>query len=198
MRVGITYDSSRKYEIYDNAKDGMDGLITVEGGKYTTSRHLGDTVVKMSLKKLGKKIEKTTTKDEYLAGSEIEDMEAFMSVVHSSYKDQFSKKTIEYVARHYGTECHNVFELAKNDKKLKEVMNNDGEILAQVIYAIKNEMSLTLDDILFRRTGMGPYGELSKKDIEKIADLAGKELGWDAKRKENEIKKINEMRTLPK
>ncbi|RPI95582.1 MAG: glycerol-3-phosphate dehydrogenase/oxidase, partial [Spirochaetales bacterium] len=32
-----TYGSSRKYEIYDNGKDGIDGLVTVEGGKYTTS-----------------------------------------------------------------------------------------------------------------------------------------------------------------
>jgi len=28
-----TYSSSRKYEIYDNKNDGIDGLVTVEGGK---------------------------------------------------------------------------------------------------------------------------------------------------------------------
>ena len=37
-----TYRSSRRYEIHDNALDGITGLLTVEGGKWTTSRRLAE------------------------------------------------------------------------------------------------------------------------------------------------------------
>lgn len=47
-----TYGASRRYEIYDNATDGLEGLITVEGGKFTTSRSLAQAAVDLVEKKL--------------------------------------------------------------------------------------------------------------------------------------------------
>ena len=73
-----TYESSRKYEIYDNAEDGFDGLITVEGGKYTTSRHLAESVMEMVEKKLNRAPKDAITDKAFLAGCEIKDMDAFM------------------------------------------------------------------------------------------------------------------------
>ncbi|TFH39210.1 MAG: FAD-dependent oxidoreductase, partial [Chrysiogenales bacterium] len=46
------YESSRKYEIHDNSSDGLEGLITIEGGKYTTSRNLAEHAMKAISKKL--------------------------------------------------------------------------------------------------------------------------------------------------
>ena len=40
------HTTTRKYEIYDHADEGLTGLITVEGGKYTTSRNLAQNVLK--------------------------------------------------------------------------------------------------------------------------------------------------------
>ena len=72
-----TYETSRKYEIYDNADDGLEGLVTVEGGKYTTSRHLAEAVLKVVEKKLERPASRSITQREYLAGCEIEDVDAF-------------------------------------------------------------------------------------------------------------------------
>ncbi len=47
------YESSRKYEIFNHSSDGLSGLITVEGGKYTTSRNLAANVMKLVCKTLG-------------------------------------------------------------------------------------------------------------------------------------------------
>ena len=51
-RTTDVYHSSRRYEIYDHAADGLEGLITVEGGKYTTSRNLAEQVMKIVEKKV--------------------------------------------------------------------------------------------------------------------------------------------------
>ena len=50
------YESSRKYEIVDHEKDGIEGFLTVEGGKYTTSRSLAEKVVDLLFLKLDRKI----------------------------------------------------------------------------------------------------------------------------------------------
>ena len=191
------YETSRKYEIYDNAEDGLEGLITVEGGKYTTSRNLAEHVVNTIAKKLKRKIAKTETHKNFLFGSEIEDMEEFVKRFKNENKG-FKPETLEYLARNYGTEATRVLDIARSDKKLAEPFNGDGEILAQVIYAIRNEMALTLKDVIFRRTGFGTLGNPGNTMIKKIADIAGKELKWSDVRKKQEIKNVMEMFQIPK
>ena len=86
------YESSRKYEIFDNTIDGFDGLITVEGGKFTTSRNLADNVMKLAMKKLKIPYKKAGTETEYLYGSEIEDIDAFIRFCKNKYS--FLPKTL--------------------------------------------------------------------------------------------------------
>lgn len=190
------YQSSRKYEIFDNSKDGIEGLLTVEGGKYTTSRNLALNVVNQACKKLGIKTVKSETDKNYLAGSEIEDIEAFVKYCIELH-DSFDKSQVEYLARIYGTEIEAVMDIAAKDKKLSEKLNADGEILAQVVYAINEEMALTLKDILFRRTGIGTLGHPGKDVLKKVADAAAKILGWDSARKKEEIAAAEKIFQIP-
>lgn len=190
------YQSSRKYEIFDNSKDGIEGLLTVEGGKYTTSRNLALTVVNQACKKLGIKAVKSETDKNYLVGSEIEDIEAFVKYCIHLY-DSYEEKQVEYLARNYGTEIATVMDIASGEKKLSEKLNADGEILAQVVYAVKDEMALTLNDILFRRTGIGTLGHPGKDVLKKVADTAGRLLKWDAARIKAEISAAEKKFQIP-
>jgi glycerol-3-phosphate dehydrogenase len=124
-----TYETSRKYEVYDNAVDGIEGMITIEGGKYTTSRGLAQEVLKLVAKKLKKTIIDSVSDNLYLSGCEIRDIRQFMIRQHLNYKD-FNKNTIEYVSRNYGTESKVVFQIARDDPRHAEVVSHDGEILA--------------------------------------------------------------------
>ncbi|PIP41413.1 MAG: glycerol-3-phosphate dehydrogenase [Desulfobacterales bacterium CG23_combo_of_CG06-09_8_20_14_all_51_8] len=191
-----TYESSRKYEIYDNAADGYDGLITVEGGKYTTSRHLAESVMEMVGKKLHRPPEKAATDKAFLAGCEIRDMASFMGGLKKAYAD-FDSMTIEFVGRNYGTESKSVFDLARQHSKLKEIICEDGQIMSSVVYAIREESAKTLTDILLRRTGVGNIGHPGKNMLEKIAAVAAKELGWDASRIDREVTQADAVLTLP-
>ena len=191
-----TYESSRKYEIYDNADEGFDGLITVEGGKYTTSRHLALNVGKMIERKLNRNPVKSKTHKTFLAGCEITDMEAFFRVLKEDHSD-FSEPTLEYVGRNYGTESRHVFDLARRHPDLAGVQNEEGQILASVVFAVQKEMAVTLKDILFRRTGLGNVGHPGKDVMQKVADIAAKELNWDAPRADKELALAEEALRLP-
>jgi glycerol-3-phosphate dehydrogenase len=180
-----SYQTSRKYEVYDNAVDGIEGMITVEGGKYTTSRSLALEVMKMVSSKLNITLSESVSDNLYLSGCEIRDMKQFMIKQHLNYTD-FSKQTIEYVSRNYGTDSKVVFQIARDDPRFAEVISQDGEITAEVVYAIKYESAKTLKDIMLRRTGTGTLGNPGKDIIGKITEIAAEMLNWDQKRIEEE------------
>lgn len=190
------YESSRKYEIFDNADEGLDGLVTVEGGKYTTSRQLADNVMKLIDKKLNRRHLKSVSDQNFLFGCEIKSMNDFFSGLKSNYPE-FSIQTIDYLGKNYGTECHEIFKLAKANREFAHEINKDGEILAEVVYAVKNEMALSLTDVLFRRTGIGTLGHPGKEIIEKVAKLVKTLLNWDDERYDFELKLVEKKFELP-
>ncbi len=191
-----TYDSSRKYEIYDNAEDGFDGLFTVEGGKYTTSRQLAVDVMKQIEKKLPVNSAPSNSNKVFLYGSEIQNMDLFMESLHRSYPD-FQEATIDFLGKNYGTVSHEIFMLAREDKSLAEVVNTDGEILAEVAYALRYESVLHLTDILFRRTGIGGTGHPGNDILEKVGKLAAHHLKWSKKELRKEMEEVQRRFRLP-
>jgi glycerol-3-phosphate dehydrogenase len=191
-----TYSSSRRYEIFDNATDGLDGLITVEGGKYTTSRKLAENCLKMVAAKLCRVRGKSVTDKQYLSGCEIPDMNAFLLAIKRDNND-FAGNTLDYLGKNYGTEYTSILKLAREDNTLAETLNADGEILAQVTYAIRNEMARTLSDIIMRRTGIGTLGNPGDEVLQKVAAIAARELKWDTVRVKQEIADVNNLLKLP-
>jgi glycerol-3-phosphate dehydrogenase len=190
------YESSRKYEIYDNKSDGLDGLITVEGGKYTTSRHLAEQVLKVISKKLKKKLKRTITDTTYLYACEIPDIPKFLERIVKENPD-FNRKTIEYLGKNYGQEYEQVIEIARGNKSFAKPVNDDGEILAQVVFAVRHELAESLNDILFRRTGIGTLGNPGEGVLRLVAQTAGKELHWSAARIKEELDKARKTFIIP-
>ncbi|MFO7842192.1 MAG: glycerol-3-phosphate dehydrogenase/oxidase [Bacteroidales bacterium] len=191
-----SYESSRKYEITDHKKEGLDGLITVEGGKYTTSRNLAVHLVNKITKKLHKKVAKSISKKNYLVNSDIKNMESFIKQLALRYPS-FSEATINYVGRNYGLQCHTIFRLALHDKSLARVLTQDGEILAEVVYVIKKELAFSLADIFFRRTGIGTLGYPGDETFTKVVETAKDYLNWDDNKTKEEVDNVMNIFRLP-
>ncbi len=193
---GDLYHTSRKYEIHDNAKDGLEGLITVEGGKFTTSRNLAEGVIDLAASKLRKKSRRCETAKKYLAGCEIADVALFIDRIVRENED-FEARTVEQLGRKYGVEFEEILKIARNDGALSQPLNDDGEILAQVVYAIRNEMAHSLTDIILRRTGIGTLGNPGTAVLNSVAEVAASELGWDDARREAEVDEAVNTLELP-
>jgi glycerol-3-phosphate dehydrogenase len=193
---GDLYHTSRKYEIHDNARDGLEGLITVEGGKFTTSRNLAEGVVDLAASKLKKKSRRCETAKKYLAGCEIADVAVFIDRIVRENKD-FEARTVEQLGRKYGVEFEEILKIARNDSALSSPINDDGEILAQVVYAIRNEMADSLTDIVLRRTGIGTLGNPGISVLNSVAEIAASELGWDDARRNAEMDEAVTALKLP-
>ena len=192
-----SYKSSRKYEITGEKKNGISGLITVEGGKYTTSRMLAEKAINKAIRILRYPRKKSISENTQLVGCEIKNYKHFIKEKTAKYPN-FEPHQIEYLVRCYGTQIDNIMHIAKNNEALNIVLNNDGELLAEVQFAIRDEMALSLTDIVFRRTGIGLLGQPPKGIINKIATLAAKELNWTKNRMLEEIKDVEQKFEMPK
>lgn len=190
------YKTSRRYEIYDNEKDGLAGLVSVEGGKYTTSRGLAENVLRAVMKKFDRPYKKSVTSKQYLAGCEIKDINAFVASAKSANQD-CNEQAVDYLARLYGTEFNNVMEIARSDKKFANPLNTDGEMPAQALYAVKEEMARTLTDILIRRTGIGTLGNPGLNVLEAVAEIAARELKWSTTRVDHEMETAVKALSVP-
>jgi glycerol-3-phosphate dehydrogenase len=189
------YKTSRKYEIHNHEQEGMPGLITVEGGKYTTSRNLAENVLK-AVNRIFERRAESITAGKHLAGCEITNLETFISEAKSTYCD-FPEATMDFLARIYGTELPAVMEIARGGKQYASALDGDGEIAAQAVYAIRAEMACSLADIFIRRTGIGMLGHPGERVLETIAQVAGRELGWDRSRMDRELEAIDKLLAIP-
>jgi glycerol-3-phosphate dehydrogenase len=191
-----SYESSRKYEIFDNSKQGLDGLITIEGGKYTTSRRLACQAMRMVARKLNRKLGRSITNKKFLDGCDIKDMNLFLGHLRLEFFN-YPSYVVDYIGKNYGQEGAKLFELAEKNPALAQTVSADGEILASVEYAIRYEMAKSLNDILFRRTGIGTLGYPGDEIFSKVVNLAKKLLEWSDTKTQQEIDKAMMVFKLP-
>jgi glycerol-3-phosphate dehydrogenase len=176
-----TYSASRKAEVVDHqVNDGLEGLISALGGKWTTSRHIAKRVVDTALKKDPVAAAKaapvsTATTPTWCGDTGIYSDFVKRAIAASPGWDQ---DIIEHLAKLYGSRYDEVTKLAAETNLRANLTPNEPTIEAEVLYAVRNEMALTLSDVLLRRTELGTIGAPSQAALARMADLMASELGW--------------------
>ncbi|WP_121255678.1 glycerol-3-phosphate dehydrogenase/oxidase [Nocardioides ferulae] len=191
-----TYDASRASEHIDHAHDGLGGLITVTGGKYTTSRGFAEHTYRTIARKLGRPPGRSRTARTPLHGCDTGPLRPYLTAASDRHR-AFAPETVRYVALHHGTEHDRVLALADQDPALARALDADGELLAQVVAATRWEMARTLRDVLLRRTGIGTLGHPGDEVLEAVARTAAAELGWSDHRTAAELDDARQALALP-
>ncbi len=178
---GDAYNTSRAAEIFDHEKEeGSGGIITVIGGKWTTSRSLAEKVVDLALAKLGKDPVPCATETTPTFGGAVGRFSEFKSRAVREHPE-LPPDIVEHLARNYGSRMGDVTALAEGDESLRaRISGQFPDIAAEVALAVRQEMALTVEDVLFRRTGLGTTGSPGAEAIRRVAEVMGAELGWDA------------------
>lgn len=191
-----TYTSSRHSEIRDNTVDGLAGLISVTGGKWTTSRSLAEKVVDHLWTHTHLAIGQSISAGQYLTHSAIREMKTFEAEIAGAHPT-VAAKTMACLGRYYGTAYGEVLALIEENSKLAAPINADGEVLAQVVHAVRSEMAQTLLDIVLRRTGTATLGHPGNAILGQIAAVAAAELNWDDKRRRTELETVDNLLRVP-
>jgi glycerol-3-phosphate dehydrogenase len=155
-----TKEVSRSHKIFVSET----GLITITGGKWTTYRKIAEDIIDKAISE--KKLPKKECKTEHL------------SIRGNQKTSTLDRENHLYV---YGSDIKNIMALQNNDLELKEKIHPDYDFtMAEVAWAIRYEMAITLDDILARRVRLLFLDSRAAiSSCEKVARFMAKELGKD-------------------
>ncbi|MFE6227441.1 FAD-dependent oxidoreductase [Streptomyces sp. NPDC057854] len=140
--------------------EGRGGMLSVAGGKWTTFRHIGRTIMKkleaLPGHPLGEDYEPVSTLPKRLPLPGIANPNA---VAHRLLVDgpapgpRMAADTAKHLATHYGSLSFDIARMANENPELARRIHRDApEIWAQVAYARDHEWAETADDVLRRRT----------------------------------------------
>jgi len=109
-------------------------LISITGGKWTTYRKMAEDVMEIAVHKTGMSEKECVTKNLHVHG----------------YKENNNYRASLY---YYGTDEETIKDLIKKDNSLSELIHPSlPYIKAEIIWAAQNEMCMTVEDALARRT----------------------------------------------
>jgi len=180
-----TYGASRRAVIVDHGKDdGIAGLVSVIGGKWTTSRDLAEKAVDIIVEKTGGRVANCKTATTRLPGGVIDRFRDFESAQKTAHP---RIEGIPHLARLYGAHLSQLLDLAHGRPELLRSMGSTGDIAAQIVHAVRDEMAVTLKDVVLRRTGIGQLGPPASCVLDDVSRIMAAEFGWDEARRLAEI-----------
>jgi glycerol-3-phosphate dehydrogenase len=177
--------------ILDHVSDGASGAITVIGAKYTTARGAAERVGDLVGRRLGRRLPRSRTAMTPLPGAGIADHEALAIETARALHVDVPPKTLAHLIRLYAEHAADVIHVMRDREDLRVPLAAGVETIgAEVIHTIRNEMALRLTDIVIRRTGLGSAGPPPHDAVERCAQIAAAELGWDETRTADEVSRV--------
>jgi glycerol-3-phosphate dehydrogenase len=182
---------SRDYEIAMDDK----GLVTIAGGKLTTYRSMAETLLDEILTCFADRFDhpfsECQTAKASLFGGDIADFKKYTAGEMKGLGKRWglSPPIIERLLHHYGTEYLKILSFGLINRKFLEPLSFGNTVLqGEVIYAVEDEMAMTLEDFMERRTDMMHFD--SARGIEvaaAVAQLMGMRLRWDSAERKRQL-----------
>ena len=182
-RDGVVIDHQKK--------DGISGLISIIGVKYTTARVVAEQAIDLAVGKLGAKTKKCQTHSTPVRGGKIDDFRAFLRQALATGPRVGNERFTEHLVYTYGSEYQNLMKYVVKQPELARKIDPPLPVTAvEVQHAIQSEMALTLADVIGRRTELGALGLPSIATLQNCAELMGREFQWSSERQQQEIDSV--------
>jgi glycerol-3-phosphate dehydrogenase len=167
----------RDYEIEVEARSG---LISVLGGKWTIYRAMAEDAIDKVQKMLTGRITDSPSRNYPLFGAEDEEGEA--EKLSAMYR--VPKGTLLLLKQKFGRARSRILELTQEHPSLlSPIVSGCAHIQAEVVYCVREEMAVSLEDILSRRLGLQLYDwRLAVQSAPVVARILERELGWSPAR----------------
>jgi glycerol-3-phosphate dehydrogenase len=182
---GSTVKASREHRVTVESN----GVVRIAGGKYTTYRVMARDVIDAVLGREAARRRPSDTAERRLIGAaDGPERERLAAEVARSpgIAEAHPQAATRLVARH-GTEAPAVAALGAELDLLRPLMPGRPFLEAEVAWAVRHELALSVDDVLSRRLRLSP--ELADRGAAvapKVAAIMARELGWSVDRCERE------------
>ncbi len=169
--TGSTKEISRDLKLMVSAS----GLITITGGKWTTYRHMAEVTVNKAIEVAGLKKIASITKELSIHGCRIDSDDSHLAI--------------------YGTDENAVKDLMKEEPSLRGLLIPSLPYTkAEVIWAVRNEMALTVEDVLARRIRLLFLdARAAIKAAPEVARIMAGELNKDEQWQQQQVKEFTSL-----
>ena len=169
-----TKEISRSHKLFSNES----GLITITGGKWTTYRQMAEETVDLAIKVAELPPKDCVTRELKIHGAK--------------QTTEAERKDWRYV---YGSDQAAILRLQEEEPELALPLHPKYEFTgAQVVWAVREEMAQTLDDVLARRIrALYLDARVAKEMAPKVAHIMATELGKDQAWEEEQVNEFCQL-----
>lgn len=175
----------RHSPVVDHGKQGLVGLVSLVGVRYTTARRSAEQAVDVAARVVGKPLRACATATTPLDGGAID---CFADYLAESMRVAPAGVEVGRLVRAYGSHHGLILALMQARPELATTLAPGCAVTcAEVVYAVTSEMAVRLSDALLRRTDAGTRGHPGHAAVETAATLMAERLGWNDRRRADEI-----------
>jgi glycerol-3-phosphate dehydrogenase len=99
--------------------------------------------------------------------------------------------TIPHLIASYGSRYDQVLSLARERQEWRTRLSDSSPVIgAEIVWAVRSEMAITLADAVIRRTPLGAMGFPGDEPLARAAAIAGAELQWSSDRRQQEVEEV--------
>jgi len=183
---GSTVKASREHRVSREEN----GVVRIAGGKYTTYRVMAADVIDAVLGPDAARARPSGTAEHRLVGAADRDRLDRLAADLGAGADlaSVSPAAAERLVARHGTEASDVLDLGRSLDLVRPLVAGRPFLEAEVPWAARRELALSVDDVLTRRTRLSQ--ELSDRGAAvapRVAELLGEVLGWDQARRAREV-----------
>jgi glycerol-3-phosphate dehydrogenase len=176
---------TRTHILFDHKTSGLEGLVTVVGGKLTTFRQLSEDAVTDIAKRLGRKIGKSQSRNRLLPGAHFDSMETLISQLKS---EGASPAIAHRLATMYGSRSRHIWAVSRGFTPARRDIDTQlGLTRAEVEFVISQEFPKSLTDIMARRLILAFEDGHGRSLVSQIADIAAEYFDWSKEQIAEEI-----------
>jgi glycerol-3-phosphate dehydrogenase len=184
-------DVSRDFEM----TPGPEGFYTIAGGKLTTARAMAESLVNRLVEREGARNDwqatPCRTAGTPLFGGNIDGFDRYAPSAAAALAGGWNlpPEAASRLVQTYGTEHVRLLGVVRRDASLLRPLSEGCPVLAvEAVYAAEQEMALTLQDFMERRTELMLFDPQHGLDsVRQVADLMGDVLGWSRRERDRQV-----------
>ncbi len=171
----------------------VNGMVTIVGGKLTTYRRMAQDTVDVLAKRDGMPLSHPT-RNLLLSGA-IGWRKARSEIDARARQLGVAPDIVQHLEFNFGSHARSVLDLIEEEQSLRErLMPVLPYIRAEVVYACRAEMAMTLEDMLARRTRIIlEDGARGAAIAPQVAAMMARELGWSSDQTNSQVEQYRAL-----
>ncbi len=176
----------KESRFFDHRAQGIAGLVTLIGIRYTTARGDAARALDLLLEQMPNAPSRAATESTPLLGGDIGNFAALESTAGREVAGAVPPETLQAWLRNYGTQYRTLAKLARMPGQA-DALAGSATVHAELTHAVEDEMAMHVEDVILRRTNLGSGSHPGSAAIEAAALAMQPLLGWTEDERRAEV-----------